>query len=137
MLPTLRSPDRFLEEFFAPMAARANNGRFTPPVDVHEYEDRYVLHTEVPGFEEKDLKVEFQHGHLTIEGKRDTQEKREEKGFRILSQERHQLNFSRSFEVADTLDADKISASYKQGVLTVTIPKAAKTQPRRVQIQAL
>jgi HSP20 family protein len=97
-----------------------------PVVDIVEKEKEYEITAELPGMDEKNVDVKFADGILTIKGEK-SEEKEEKKKDYYLS-ERHFGSFHRSFQVPAGIDADKIEASFKNGVLTVILPKAAQAQ---------
>ena len=106
-----------------------------PPVDIHEYDDRFELYVDLPGVDPSDVELTLDGGILTLSG-----ERREQfagnKGETAKAQrrERGQGYFHRRFVLPETVDGEKVNAAGKNGVLTVTIPKQAKAMPRRIQI---
>lgn len=99
-----------------------------PAVDIVEKDTGYVVTTELPGVAESDIEVKFSEGMLAISGEK-REEKEEKKADYFLSERRYG-SFKRSFRVSDGVDADKIEASFKNGVLTVTLPKTAEAQKK-------
>ena len=97
-----------------------------PAVDIAEREKDYEITAELPGMEEKNIDVKFADGILTIRGEK-SEEKEEKKKNYYLSERRYG-SFQRSFQVPEGVDADKIEASFKDGVLTVILPKSAQAQ---------
>ena len=123
--------NRFLN--VAPRQRAANQDRnWMPAVDIREEDDRFVLSADIPGVERKDVEVTMEDGVLTIKGERhaETEEKRE--GFH--RRERVHGTFLRQFTLPDTVNADNISATVKEGVLHIEIPKQAKPEPRRITV---
>jgi HSP20 family protein len=106
-----------------------------PPVDIHEYTDRFELYVDVPGVDPAKVELTLDGGVLTLSGERleSSTDKRGEdpQGRRI---ERGHGHFHRRFVLPDTADGDKVNATGKNGVLTVVIPKQVKAMPRRIQI---
>ena len=103
-----------------------------PAVDIVEKENAFEITAELPGMDESNIDVKFSDGTLTIKGeKRD--EKEEKKKDYYLSERRYG-SFQRSFGVPDGVDADKIEANFKNGVLTVTLPKTAQSQKSEKKI---
>ncbi len=110
---------------------------WVPPVDIHEYSDRFELYVDLPGVEPSKVELTLDSGILTLSGVRpeqgvsargeDVQARRTERG---------QGTFHRRFVLPDTVDGEKVNATGKNGVLTVTIPKQPKAVPRRIQIEA-
>jgi HSP20 family protein len=97
-----------------------------PSVDIVEKDDAYKVSAELPGIAAGDIDVKFSDGMLTISGEK--QEEKEEKKKDYFLSERRFGSFKRSFRVADGVDADKIEASFKNGVLRVTLPKTAEAR---------
>lgn len=108
-----------------------------PAADIHEYSDRFELYLDVPGVDPDKIELTLEDDVLTLSGERTDQaasNSREEPAFRRT--ERGQGQFYRRFVLPDTVDSNKVNATGKHGVLTVTIPKQAKAVPRRIQIAA-
>ncbi len=102
--------------------------RFAPRVYVNESDEAYTVRADLPGLEEKDIQVSLEEGVLSIQGKVESEKKDEkEEGVRYV--ERAQGSFHRSIELPAEIDADKVTASYRQGVLTVTLPKRPEAKP--------
>lgn len=125
----------FVERFLTawPNDVRAADAVWAPRVDVHEADGEVILDVELPGIDRKDVKVGVKDGLLTISGERKFERKASENGY--LSVERRYGRFERSFGLGDTVDAEKISAAYADGVLTLTVPKAGKAKPREIAIE--
>jgi HSP20 family protein len=107
-----------------------------PAVDVVESEKAYEITADLPGMDEKNIEVKVADGVLTIKGEK--QEEKEEKKKDYYLQERSFGSFQRSFELPESVDSDKIEASFKKGVLTVTLPKSAEAQKaeRKIAVKA-
>lgn len=113
----------------------------TPKVDVKENKDNYSLEMDLPGKSEKDVNVELNGNVLTIssehETKKDENENKDKKdGSKWLIHERSYSKFSRSFTLPDDVDAANLSANVKNGVLTVTMPRKALTEAKKIAITA-
>jgi HSP20 family protein len=102
------------------------------PVDVEEKEDQYVITADVPGVEKKDIKVSVEDGVLTIKTEKADKNEEDTKGYKHY--ERSSGNIQRTFKITDSLDADSISASCKNGVLTVSVPKKEKAKAKTIKI---
>ncbi len=125
---------RFFEPFFGRFDFGnddLSSGTWAPPVDVAEESDKIFVRVEVPGMDEKDLKVNYQDGLLTISGERQFERKDDRNYHRI---ERSYGSFMRTFTLPRSVDANKISASYKNGVLEIEIPKLDEAKPKQIQI---
>jgi HSP20 family protein len=107
-----------------------------PAVDVVESEKAYELTAESPGIDEKDIEIKVVNGTLTIKGEK--QEEKEEKKKDYYLRERNYGSFERSFGLPDGVDADKIEANFKKGVLTVTLPKKPEAQKaaKKIEVKA-
>jgi HSP20 family protein len=109
-----------------------SEGNWAPSVDITENKDSLTLSAEIPGVDKKDVKISLQNNVLTIEGEK-KQEKEENSDGQFRS-ERFYGKFSRTFTLSTDIDAEKIKADFKNGVLTVTLPKTEKVKPRQIEI---
>lgn len=128
----------FRRSLFAtePMFSRRLTRTNMPVVDVVESEKAYEVTAELPGIDEKNIEVKVANGILTMKGEK--QEEKEEKKKDYYLQERHYGSFERSFEIPEGVDPDKIEATFKKGVLTVTLPKKVEAQKpaKKVEVKA-
>src|SRR5919201_5837027 len=106
--------------------------RWSPAMDLTESEGHLVLKADLPGLSQDDVKIEVTDNVLTISGERRSEQEQRKEGFYRL--ERAFGSFSRSLTLPEGVDADKIEASFDNGVLEVTIPKPEEVKPRRVSI---
>lgn len=104
----------------------------TPAVDIVEKDDGYKLTAELPGVEQRNVDIKFKDGSLTIKGRKEADQD-DEKLDHFLSERRYG-EFHRSFRVPDEINADRIAASFKDGVLTVTLPKTAEARKKQKKI---
>lgn len=113
------------------------NSRFrTPDVDVRDEADRYVVEAELPGLSEKDIKLELKNGVLSLSSsKEDEKEEKNESG-RWIRRERRDFRFSRSFTLPEDADSEKIEAKFRDGLLTIELPKRPESSPRIVPVKA-
>jgi len=105
---------------------------FGPPVDIYEDDQKLTFKVEVPGIDEKDIKVEIENNILTVHGERKLEKDIKEKNFRRM--ERHYGAFSRSFALPSTVDPQKIEANYAHGVLAIQMPKRAEARPKQIKV---
>ena len=105
----------------------------TPAMDIVEKDGAFEVSAELPGLNAKDIDVQLANGMLTIKGEK--QEEKEEKTKGRYVSERRYGSFRRTLQVPGGVDSDKIEASYKSGVLTVTLPKVEKARPRQIPVQ--
>ena len=97
-----------------------------PKVNVYEYDDKVGIVAEIPGLDKKQLNVEVEDGILTISG--DKHSAFESDGAKILRKELKESSFKRQFELGELLDGDNISANFKDGILSISVPK---TEPEK------
>jgi HSP20 family molecular chaperone IbpA len=105
-----------------------------PLVDVQETADSYLVEAELPGFDEKQIKVHVEGGKLTIET--GMEEKKEGKENNYLIRERRNVSFSRSFTLPENADTEAVSAVFKNGVLSLEVKKRTGDARRLIEIQA-
>jgi HSP20 family protein len=103
-----------------------------PAVDIAEKDQEYEITAELPGMDEKSIDVKFADGVLTIKGEK--KEEKEEKKKDFYLSERRYGSFQRSFQVPESVNADKIDAKFANGVLTVTLPKSPEAQKNEKKI---
>jgi len=107
-----------------------------PSVDINEFENRFQLFIDVPGVDPKDVEITLESGVLTISGERFAQAEKEDENMIRRRSERGNGRFYRRFILPETVDAEKVKATDRHGVLEITIPKQAKAQPRRIKVAA-
>jgi len=107
-----------------------------PAVDINEFDDRFQLFIDVPGVDPKDVEITLEAGLLTIMGNRFIQAEKEGENVVRRRAERGTGRFYRRFMLPETVDADKVKAMDRHGVLEISIPKQAKAQPRRIKVAA-
>jgi HSP20 family protein len=113
-----------------PRAARP----WSPSVDIFETENELVLKADLPEVKLEDIEVRVENQTLTVKGERKFERDETNRGYHRI--ERSYGVFERSFTVPATVDADKVGADYKNGVLTVKLPKKEAAKPRQVKIES-
>ncbi len=103
-----------------------------PRVDVAESDADFTVHAELPGLRKEDIKVTLEDNMLTIEGERKQEDEQKDKHF--FRRERSYGFFKRAFGLGAEVDADKIVANYKDGILTLTLPKSEAAKPRQIKV---
>jgi HSP20 family protein len=103
-----------------------------PAVDVYEDKDSLQVKAELPGLKKEDIAISLQEGFLTLSGERKQEQKHE--GADVYRAERWVGQFERSINLPCSVEADKITATYNEGVLTVTLPKAEEAKPKQIPI---
>lgn len=129
--------DRMFEGFFGqrgglPGLFGAAGGTTMPSIDVRESENEIVVEAELPGMDEKDVTVSLRDGVLSIKGEKKSS--REETKDEVHISERSYGSFQRALRVPDSVDVEKVAASFDKGVLTVTLPKSAEAASRERKI---
>jgi HSP20 family protein len=110
----------------------STGGGFNPQVDISETDKEYIVAAELPGLEEKDVQVSLSHHTLTISGEKKVEKR--DKGKNFYRVERSFGTFNRSIPLPDEVDEDKIEAVFKNGVLTINLPKTTQAISQRKQI---
>ena len=108
-------------------------GSAYPKVNVYEYDDKIGIVAEIPGLNKKQLNVDVEDGVLTISG--DKHSTFEDEGAKVIRRELKQSSFKRSFELGEQLDGENIAANFKDGVLSVSIPKAEPEKPKKTFVK--
>ncbi len=110
---------------------------WAPPVDIHEYPDRFALKVDLPGVEPSSVELILENGVLTLSGeRRESAMGTPGESVELRRAERGQGRFHRRFVLPDTVDSERVQATGANGVLTITIPKQAHAVPRRIPIEA-
>lgn len=141
-LPRSLSPwevlDRRVKSLFGDLMSEegdaASPTAFVPRTNLAETEDHYEVTMDLPGLKAEDVQIEFQNDTLTVFGEQ--QEVKEEKGKKFHRVERTSGKFYRSISLPDTVDPDKVSADFKEGVLTITMPKSEAVKPKQIKIKS-
>jgi len=125
---------RLFEDAFARMLNEPQANRpWSPAVDIYETENELVVKAELPDVDLKDIDVRVENQTLSISGERKFEKQDSGKGYHRI--ERSYGHFTRSFAVPNTFDTEKIGADFKNGLLTVTLPKKEAAKPRQVKIE--
>ena len=118
-----------LSRLFSEPASRP----WSPAVDIFENENELVLKADVPEVDPKNVGIQLENGTLTLKGERKFEEQKNGKAFHRL--ERSYGSFVRAFSLPETVDPEKVKADYKNGVLTITLPKKEVAKPKTVNIE--
>lgn len=125
-----RDLDRLTEQMLGVPVGSARAPRFMP-MDLYRSGDHYVLHADLPGVDPGSVDVSVDNGTLTLRAERSS---RTDDAVEWLTSERFAGSYMRQLSLGDGVDAERIAATYENGVLTVTIPLAEKVKPRRIEI---
>lgn len=132
-----REMSRVFDDFsrsldLAPFGVETGGGSFYPSIDVKEGEKEITVRAELPGMEEKDIDVSLVNNSLTIRGEK--KEEKEEKGKDYWRRETSYGSFSRTIPLPDEIDTEKVDAHFKNGVLTINIPKLESSSQKHKKI---
>ena len=140
LFPELEEMERRFEDIFGrsllptwrrlPLVERG----WVPSIDVFEKEDKYVVKAELPGMKEEDIDISVVGDTLTIKGERKTESEVKEEDYHCC--ERSYGSFFRSIDLPSNVDGENIEASYEDGILEVSLPKAAEVKPKKISISA-
>ncbi|MCP4659661.1 MAG: Hsp20/alpha crystallin family protein [bacterium] len=135
--PVERAFDRLFHQFFvpAPVSEREEDvaeATWAPAVDVKESEEALTVLVELPGVEKKDIDISLKDNVLTLTGQRTLARDEEKESYHRV--ERTYGKFRRSFRLPANVQGDKVAANFKDGVLSVEIPKAEEAKPRQIEI---
>ncbi len=108
---------------------------WSPRADVIENKDSYFIKAELPGVNKNDVKITVRENILTIKGEKNAE--KEEKDHNYHRIERSYGGFERSFSLPNNVKGDKIDAAYKDGVLTVTLPKVEEAKPKEIEVKVV
>ncbi len=133
MMALRREMDRLFDRFFEPIEEVEPVGGWTPRIDLKETKDAFVVTAEVPGVNPKDVEVSLQERTLTIKGEK--KQEKEEKGETWHRVERAWGAFARAMTLPAAVDAEKVTATFKDGVLTVSLPKTAAAKGKAIPIK--
>lgn len=121
-----------MDEFFNDVVNQRNNN-FVPGIEISETENEFQVTAELPGMSKEDIDVSLDNGRLTISGERKFEDKQEGKTYHRV--ETRYGSFNRSFQLPDNVDEGSISATYKDGLLHITIEKDTEKVKKQIEIQ--
>lgn len=127
--------DRMFQGFLSPLrwVEEATGEDLFPAMDVKERDDAFIVVADIPGAKKEDINVTLENGILTITAETRS-EKEEKEGERILRQERRYGKYVRSLRLGTQIDEKGVKASYKDGVLELTLPKAEEVKPKKIKV---
>ena len=133
--PYWRDMDDLMTRFFRDMPMmREGAWDWVPTVDVTETDGNVMVKAELPGMDPKDIDIDITGDVLTLKGEKKSEE--EKKDERYYFRERHYGSFQRTFQLPAGVDNDKVDANFKNGVLTVRIPKSEESKQKKIEIKA-
>jgi HSP20 family protein len=123
---------RLFSDFFGRASQEQNLTTWAPAVDIYEGEHELVVKADLPDIKPEELDIRVENNILTIRGERKFEKKVDEKNY--LRVERAYGSFARSFSLANTVNTEAIKADYKDGVLTLSIPKREEAKPKQIKV---
>jgi HSP20 family protein len=115
------------------LGSSAGEMSFMPAVDIVEREGSFDIRIELPGVTKEDVKITVNNGVLTVKGEKKVEEEKKGENYRRV--ERSYGSFLRSFNLPKSVASDKIDASYDNGVLSISIPKAEEAKPKEIEVR--
>lgn len=122
--------DRFFDDFG--LGWKHFDRAWTPSVDLTETEEGYEVRADLPGMKKEEIKISYSDRVLTLAGEKNAEKKTDKKNYHRV--ERAYGKFERSFRLPKDIQIEKIKASYRNGVLSVDIPKAESTKPKEIEV---
>ena len=134
LLATQRDFDRLFREAFSPVFGEGelSTRTWAPSVDIYENGDNLVLKAELPGVDPKDVEVRVENNTLYLKGERKFENEVKEQNYHRV--ERSYGSFARSFSLPNSISTDKVKAEFKDGLLTLTMPKREEAKPKTIKI---
>jgi HSP20 family protein len=126
--------NRLRRELDQTFETSSHDASWTPAVDIHEEPRQFVVRADLPGVTAKDIEITAEKGVLALRGSRHFEQKSDDGHYSRI--ERVSGKFVRTFTLPENVATDQINAKFKDGVLELTIPKIAKPEPRRIEVQA-
>jgi len=122
-----------LNQMFSEFYGQAFSRAWVPAVDIYETDaHEVVLKAELPDMKREDINLTFENGVLTLKGERKFEQEAKKENYQRV--ERHHGTFTRSFTLPNTVDAARISAAYKDGVLTIRLPQREEAKPKQIAV---
>ena len=134
VMASQREFDRLFKEAFTPFFGEGelSTRTWAPPVDIYETADSIVLKAELPGVDPKDVEVKVEDNSLFLKGERKFEKEVNNENYHRV--ERSYGSFARSFSLPNSIEAEKVKAEYKDGLLTLTLPKREEAKPKTIKI---
>ncbi len=129
-----REMNRMFDSFFRGADEQGLlNGSWLPAVDVAEDENEYVVNVELPGVNKDEVKITLEYNILTVRGEKKAEKETKDKNYHRM--ERSYGSFQRSFTLPTSVKNDKIDAEYRDGILSITLPKEEEAKPKQIEVK--
>jgi HSP20 family protein len=132
LIPEMDMFDRFFNDLPVP-SFFGEERVVVPAFDISETEKEYVISGEIPGMDAKDIDISLSDGRLTVKGEK--KHEKEEKNENYHRVERHYGSFERSFRIPERVKTDELDATYKDGILKLTLPKAEVSEVKKIEVK--
>jgi HSP20 family protein len=134
VLASQREFDRLFREAFSPAIneGELSTRTWAPPVDIYENGDNLVLKAELPGINPDEVEIRVENNTLYLKGERKFEKEVKEQNYHRI--ERSYGTFTRTFSLPNSIDADKVAANFKDGVLVLTMPKKEEAKPKTIKV---
>lgn len=124
--------DRFFKSFFGSSLEEVE-GFWAPVIDIEEDNDNYYVRAEIPGIKKEDVKISVRGNAISVSGERKQESETKNKTFHRV--ERSYGRFRRTVTLPSEIDADTVKATYKDGILTITLPKPESAKPKEIEVE--
>ncbi|HEC80511.1 MAG: Hsp20/alpha crystallin family protein [Candidatus Coatesbacteria bacterium] len=129
-----REMNRLFDDFFGRgIAEREESDFFSPAVDLSETDDEFRVRAELPGINQEDMNISLVGNTLVIKGEKKQEKEEEKENYHYV--ERVYGSFRRDIDLPAEIDADKVEAEFKDGILNITIPKSEKGKPKEIEVK--
>ena len=125
--------DQTVRTLYPENGEESERGAWAPAVDIHENNDSFVVKADLPGVSKEDIQIDLKDSTLTLKGEKKFESKVSKDNY--IRVERSYGTFVRTFTLPENVDADKIKATYKDGVLELTIPKREEAKPKQIKVE--
>ena len=125
--------EQTIRRFYPEGEEEVERGSWAPEVDIHETEDSFVVKADLPGISKEDIQIDLKDSTLTLKGEKKFENKVSKENY--IRVERSYGTFVRSFTLPQNVDAEKIKAVYKDGVLELTLPKKEEAKPKQIKVE--
>lgn len=131
--PLRREMEDFWNRFFGELPVEEGSWAWSPSVDISESDGSVMVKAELPGLDAKDIDIDITGDVLTLRGEKKVEEEKKEE--RYYFRERHYGSFQRSFRLPAGVQSDKVKANFKNGILTIDIPKSEESKQKKIEIK--
>lgn len=136
LLTTFGPTDSLLRSLFGSTQEEfqgMTESRIRPRVDIHEFDDRFEIHADLPGVRKEDLSVELDKGQLLLKAKRESAHS--DKSHSVRRERLERVEYVRSFHIGELVEPEQVKGEMADGVLTLTLPKRERALPRRIEVK--